>query len=78
MCSLKSNSSFAIFYSDRNECDPNPCLNNGVCIDGINTYSCGCKGGYAGKNCETSKYISIFFIFDFWHQINHISQVFSK
>ncbi|KAJ8314705.1 hypothetical protein KUTeg_006855 [Tegillarca granosa] len=41
---------------DPNECDSNPCLNNGVCIDGINTYTCQCKGGYAGKNCQTNGY----------------------
>ena len=23
-----------------NECDPNPCLNSGTCIDGINDYTC--------------------------------------
>lgn len=29
------------------------CANGGVCIDGINEFSCDCKGtGYTGENCE--------------------------
>lgn len=35
-----------------NECDSNPCLNGGVCQDEVNAFSCVCKRGYWGKNCE--------------------------
>lgn len=28
------------------------CLNNGVCIDGVNQYSCRCAPGYTGSNCQ--------------------------
>ena len=42
-------------YSDINECSPNPCLNSGTCIDGVNSYTCKCLAGYVGKNCETGE-----------------------
>ncbi|KXJ04239.1 Fibropellin-1, partial [Exaiptasia diaphana] len=32
---------------------PNPCQNNGVCTDLINDYSCACKPGWTGKQCDT-------------------------
>ena len=46
---------FYFFYSisDVNECDPDPCLNGAVCVDGINGYTCICPAGYTGVNCET-------------------------
>lgn len=28
------------------------CLNYGSCIDLVNTYSCQCRPGYTGSNCE--------------------------
>ncbi|XP_028513086.1 neurogenic locus Notch protein [Exaiptasia diaphana] len=34
------------------DCVPNPCT-NGKCIDGVNSYTCECIPGYAGKNCQT-------------------------
>ena len=43
------------FFSDINDCSPNPCFNGAVCIDGINRYTCNCAAGYTGVNCETSK-----------------------
>ncbi len=27
---------------DINECETNPCLNNGTCTDGFNNYTCSC------------------------------------
>ena len=38
--------------SDIDECDPNPCLNDGRCIDGIASYTCSCPKGYDGFICE--------------------------
>ena len=34
------------------ECDPDPCQNGAICIDGINKYNCECLPGYTGTNCE--------------------------
>lgn len=35
-----------------NECGSNPCLNGGICADGVNAFLCVCKTGYTGVNCE--------------------------
>ena len=39
--------------TDINECISNPCQNGGKCTDGVNSYTCKCKPGYQGDNCET-------------------------
>lgn len=44
-----------MIIQDIDECAGHPCLNNGVCHDGVNSYSCTCATGFAGTNCETSK-----------------------
>ena len=35
-----------ICETDVNDCDPNPCQNNGSCKDGIASYTCLCDFGY--------------------------------
>jgi len=40
-----------------NECDANPCQNDGTCFDLINDYACICKPGYTDVNCNTGQYI---------------------
>ncbi|KAM4590762.1 protein eyes shut homolog [Odontesthes bonariensis] len=35
-----------------NECESKPCLNGGVCVDGIDLYQCLCSEGFEGFNCE--------------------------
>jgi surface protein len=34
------------------DCAPNPCGNEGECIDGIEEYTCNCIKGFTGVNCE--------------------------
>ena len=34
------------------QCNPNPCENEGVCIDLWNRKECGCKRPYLGPNCQ--------------------------
>lgn len=46
---------FIIVIADVNECESNPCLNNGGCIDSINGYICNCKDGYSGDICESGE-----------------------
>ena len=41
------------FKLDINECRSAPCMNNGTCFDGINSYTCACMPGYTGSTCET-------------------------
>lgn len=35
-----------------NECESQPCLNGGQCIDRVNGYSCNCTAEYTGDHCE--------------------------
>ena len=48
-----------LLFSDTDDCYPNPCLNNGTCIDGVNDYNCTCVPGFVGKNCSNSKFNNI-------------------
>ena len=48
-----------LLSSDTDDCYPNPCLNNGTCIDGVNDYKCTCVHGFVGKNCSNSKAFKI-------------------
>ena len=41
------------FVAEINECASNPCLNNGTCVDKINSFNCTCPGGFIGIRCET-------------------------
>ena len=42
--------------SSVNECSSNPCLNGGTCTDLVNGYVCSCQPGYAGANCQISRW----------------------
>jgi hypothetical protein len=37
---------------DKDDCDPNPCLNGGTCKDGDNSFTCTCVDGFVGDKCE--------------------------
>ena len=49
-----------ILYADIDECASSPCQNGGTCVDGVNSYTCNCDVGYAGKNCETGNILNIY------------------
>uniref|UniRef100_A0A8D0G844 Vitamin K-dependent protein C n=1 Tax=Sphenodon punctatus TaxID=8508 RepID=A0A8D0G844_SPHPU len=40
-------------FVDGNQCISTPCRNGGTCKDGVDKYTCICKDGYTGTNCET-------------------------
>ena len=40
---------------DRDDCNPNPCKNNGICNDLIASFSCDCPAGYSGPQCQHAK-----------------------
>lgn len=42
-------------FPDIDDCASTPCENGATCEDGVNSYTCKCKDGYTGKNCETGK-----------------------
>ena len=48
---------YLIKSTDINDCSPNRCLNEGTCIDGVNSYSCSCVKGFNGTNCENGKFM---------------------
>ena len=37
--------------ADVDDCDPDPCLNSGVCNDQEFGYTCDCATGYDGPTC---------------------------
>ena len=39
-------------FADVNECKRNPCKNGAVCVNSHGGYTCQCKTGFKGKNCE--------------------------
>ena len=45
---------FVIFFSELNECKENldDCSENEDCEDNDTSYTCKCKEGYAGTDCE--------------------------
>ena len=48
------NRSTLCFYSESGLCDPNPCLNGGLCIEAGTEFRCVCNGtatGYGGQTC---------------------------
>lgn len=48
------------FSLDVDQCNPNPCLNNGECKDGIYSYTCNCPPAFSGVDCEQRKYMYSF------------------
>ena len=41
-----------LFYADVNECDSDPCQNEGQCVNTLGGYHCVCPQGLLGTNCE--------------------------
>ena len=39
-------------YIETLECTSAPCLNEGTCFEGTNSYFCFCQPGFTGVNCE--------------------------
>lgn len=41
-----------ILLLDRNECDNFPCQNGGMCINNDGSFTCVCKDGWEGAECQ--------------------------
>ena len=48
---LQSGLSWIYIFTDVNECDMDPCANNGTCINNNGSYSCDCDDGWQGYTC---------------------------
>lgn len=44
-----------LLFSDVNECDSNPCLNGGTCINLKGRFECLCASHYTGALCDQRK-----------------------
>lgn len=44
-----------IFDTDADECEKEPCLNNGTCFNNLGSYECDCAPGWHGYDCEKGK-----------------------
>ena len=42
---------------DYNECQSNPCRNNGFCVDKEDEYECHCGMGYTGRDCSLKVWV---------------------
>ena len=57
VCESQIHLSPSLWYLiDEDDCKTSPCQNGGTCVDGTNKYTCNCKAGFTGDNCETGKY----------------------
>lgn len=53
MCQCSLGYTGHLCETDINECESNPCLNDGICTDLVGGYSCNCADtGFEGDNCE--------------------------
>ena len=42
-------------FLDIDDCANHTCANGGLCVDGVNSYSCNCSAGYTGERCLTGR-----------------------
>ena len=48
------------FSETNNDCSLNPCHNGATCVPTGSSYTCLCKDGYEGTQCELSKLTNTF------------------
>lgn len=46
---------YCIILTDIDECQSDPCRNNGTCNDQIDIFNCTCKAGFTGFLCDIGK-----------------------
>jgi hypothetical protein len=45
---------------DLNECNMEPCENNGTCHNNNGSYTCECMKGFQGQHCQDGKCLHVF------------------
>ena len=48
--------------TDINDCINHTCRNGGLCVDGVNNYSCNCLEGFTGHHCDIGRLLSLLLI----------------
>ena len=49
---INGNPNLIRLVAEKNACRPNPCMNDGQCVETSDGYRCYCKHGFIGKDCE--------------------------
>lgn len=69
-------SDFCVCSPDINECESQPCLNGGECVDRVANFTCVCPPTFTGALCETGDLInlnsarrSVFWNNGFWEHV---------
>ncbi|POI33432.1 hypothetical protein CIB84_002816 [Bambusicola thoracicus] len=52
MCICKTGYEGTYCEVNSDECISHPCQNEGLCVDGVNSYRCSCQHGFTGTLCE--------------------------
>ncbi|XP_060582136.1 uncharacterized protein LOC132738608 isoform X2 [Ruditapes philippinarum] len=53
MCNCKPGFNGTFCENNINDCQQNACNQHGICIDGVQNYTCECFDRYKGEHCET-------------------------
>ena len=71
---LKQFSMMLFTFIVLDDCSPNPCLNEGNCSDGVNSFTCECAAEFYGGVCQFRKvcksFILVFLSVAMFYNIN--------
>lgn len=52
-----------VIFSEKNQCNSNPCQHNGKCEDAIDDYKCNCTNPYGGSSCQFGRFYFNIYIY---------------